>query len=169
MCMHLGKHSASLEVHNPHLETSCAPFESCRASFKGRHAFRCIRVPARPHDGRFGGWAGQFSAGHLNQMNDIKSSATMVSKRSNLRQTIKRSTKPTTKAHGRLVGQPYLFRSSVSPAEAVHASYVFERRLSVVRAATTSVLCQIWSDNRLVLAQARQRQKQRLWIPHVCK
>ena len=81
MCMHLGNHSASSEVHNPHLETSCAPFGSCRASFKGRRAFRRIPVPARPHDWRFGGWAGQlndFSAGHLNQINDIKSSSTIL-------------------------------------------------------------------------------------------
>ena len=51
------------------------------ASFKGRRAFRRIPVPARPHDGRFGGWAGQFndfSAGHLNQINDIKSSSTIL-------------------------------------------------------------------------------------------
>lgn len=68
MCMHLGNHSASSEVHNPHLETSCAPFGSCRALFKGPRAFRRIPVPAGPRDGRFGGWAGQlndFSAGHL--------------------------------------------------------------------------------------------------------
>ena len=55
MCMHLGNHSASSEVHNPHLETSCAPFGSCRASFGGRRAFRRIPVPARSHDGRFRG------------------------------------------------------------------------------------------------------------------
>ena len=60
VCMHLGNPSASLEVNNPHLETSCAPFGFCRASCKGRRAFRRIRVPARPHDGRFGGWAGQL-------------------------------------------------------------------------------------------------------------
>lgn len=27
---------------------------------------------------------------------------------------------------------------------------------------------QIWSGNRLVLAQAQKRSKQRLWIPNVC-
>ena len=42
MCMHLGNHYASSEVHNPHLETSFAPFGSCQASFNGRRAFRLV-------------------------------------------------------------------------------------------------------------------------------
>ncbi len=63
MCMHLGNHSASLEVHNPHLETSDAS----------------VYQPDLTTGGLEGGLGSyDFSAGHLNQINDIKSGSTIL-------------------------------------------------------------------------------------------
>ena len=61
-----------------------------------------------------------------------------------------------------------LLHPSSRSAKAHYASVVSKRRLRSVRAATTPLLCQIWSDKRLVLAQERKRPQQRLWIPYVC-